>query len=53
MKNKAGHPKPDDFITPARRAFRRFARQVRAENARLGLPLILREKDRVRLVRLR
>jgi hypothetical protein len=51
MKNGNGHSKKDDFIAPARRAFRRVARQVRAENARLGLPLILGEKNRVRLVR--
>lgn len=30
----------DDFIAPARRALRRAARKVRAENRRLGLPLI-------------
>jgi hypothetical protein len=30
----------DDFIAPARRALRRAARKVRAENQRLGLPLI-------------
>ncbi len=30
----------DDFIAPARRAFRRVARTLRAENDRLGLPLI-------------
>jgi len=30
----------DDFIAPARRALRRAARRVRAENLRLGLPLI-------------
>ena len=51
MKNGNGHSKNDDFIAPARRAFRRVARQLRAENARLGLPLILGEKNRVRLVR--
>jgi hypothetical protein len=51
MKHGNGHSKKDDFIAPARRAFRRVARQVRAENARLGLPLILGEKNRVRLVR--
>ena len=31
----------DDFIAPARRALRRAARNVRAENRRLGLPLII------------
>jgi hypothetical protein len=51
MKN--GNGKKDDFIAPARRAFRRVARQLRAENARLGLPLILGEKGQVRLVRAR
>jgi hypothetical protein len=35
MKN--GNGKKDDFIAPARRAFCRVARQLRAENARLGL----------------
>jgi hypothetical protein len=53
MKNGNGHHKKDDFIAPARRAFRRVARQLRAENARLGLPLILGEKGQVRLVRAR
>jgi hypothetical protein len=51
MKNGNSYHKKDDFIAPARRAFRRVARQLRAENARLGLPLILGEKDHVRLVR--
>jgi hypothetical protein len=51
MKNGNGHHKKDDFIAPARRAFRRVARQLRAENARLGLPLILGEKNHVRFVR--
>jgi hypothetical protein len=53
MKNGNGHHKKDDFIAPARRAFRRVARQLRAENARLGLPLVLGEKGHVRLVRAR
>ena len=53
MKNGNGHQKKDDFIAPARRAFRRVARQLRVENARLGLPLILGEKGHVRLVRAR
>jgi hypothetical protein len=53
MKNGNGHHKKDDFIAPAQRAFRRVARQLRAENARLGLPLILGEKGQVRLVRAR
>ncbi len=52
MKNGNGHSKKkDDFIAPARRAFQRVARQVRAENSRLGLPLILGEKSSARLVR--
>jgi hypothetical protein len=53
MKNGNGRRKEDDFIAPAKRAFQRVARQLRAENARLGLPLILGEKNRVRLVRSR
>ena len=53
MKNGNGHHKKDDFIAPARRAFRRVARQLRAENALLGLPLILGENNRVRFVRAR
>ena len=51
MKNGNGPVKKDDFIAPARKAFRRVARQLRAENARLGLPLIFGEKGQVRLVR--
>jgi len=53
MKNGNGHHKKDDFIAPARRAFRRVARQLRAENARLGLPLVFGENGKVRLVRAR
>lgn len=53
MKNENGHHKKDDFIAPVRKAFRRVARQLRAENVRLGLPLIFGEKGRVRLVRVR
>ena len=30
----------DDFIAPPRRAFRRVAKHLREESARLGLPLI-------------
>ena len=30
----------DDFIAPARRAMNRAARKARAENRRLGLPVI-------------
>lgn len=40
----ARKPTPqDDFIAPARRAFRRVAKNLRAENSRLGLPLICGE----------
>ena len=53
MKNENVRHKKDDFIAPARRAFQRVARQLRAENARLGLPLVLGEKGHVRLVRAR
>jgi hypothetical protein len=53
MKNGNGHPKKDDFIAPARRAFRRVARQIRSEHAKLGLPLVFGENGRVRLVRAR
>jgi hypothetical protein len=41
------------FVARAERAFRRVARQLRAENARLGLPLVLGEKGQARLVRAR
>lgn len=34
----------DNFISPARRASRRAARDARAENRRLGLPLITLKK---------
>ncbi len=53
MKNGSTQRKPDDFIAPAQRAFRRVARQLRAEHARLGLPLILGEKGKVKPVRVR
>jgi hypothetical protein len=53
MKNGDGHHKPDDFIAPARRAFRRVARQIRAEHAKLGLPLVFGDKGKVKLVRVR
>jgi len=53
MKNENGHRKKDDFIIPARRAFRRAARRLRAENAKLGLPLVLGDKGHVRLVPVR
>jgi hypothetical protein len=53
MKKTAKRAKQDDFITSARRAFRRVARQLRAENAKLGLPLVFGENGHVRLVRAR
>ncbi len=37
-------------LASARRAFARVARQLRAENRRLGLPLIAVKNGRVRLV---
>ena len=39
------------FVTRAERAFRRVARQLRAENSKLGLPLIVEVKAQVQLVR--
>jgi len=57
MKQNGHHPrkvnKAPAFVARAERAFRRVARQLRAENARLGLPLILGKKGQVRLVRAR
>lgn len=53
MKSGNGHHKKDDFIAPAKRAFRRVARQLRAENAKLGMPLVFGENGKVRLVRVR
>ena len=50
MKNRNERPKKDDFIAPAKRAFRRVARQLRAENAKLGLPLVFGENGHVRLL---
>ena len=41
------------FVARAERAFRRVARKVRAEHKKLGLPLVLGDKNRVRLVRVR
>ena len=52
-KGSSVNSKDDDFIAPARRAFRRVARQLRAEHARLGLPLVIGEKGKVRLVYVR
>ena len=40
----------DDFIAPAKRAFRRVAARVRAENAKLNLPLIIGEHGRLKRV---
>ena len=37
----------DDFIAPARRALRRAARKVRAENRKLGLPIIVWKNGKV------
>lgn len=53
MKNGKTQHKKDDFIAPVRRAFRRVARQLRAENARLGLPLIVGVKAAAQLIRAR
>jgi hypothetical protein len=39
-----------EFLAPARRAFRRVARKLRAENARLGLPLVVGVGSRVEYV---
>jgi len=52
-KGSSVNSKDDDFIAPARRAFRRVARQLRAEHAKLGLPLVIGEKGKVRLVYVR
>ena len=50
MKSKRKTRQREDFIAPAQRAFHRVARRLRAENARLGLPIIVGEKGRVRMV---
>ena len=47
MKNGKKTRRRDNFIAPAARAFRRVARRLRAENARLGLPLIVGENGKV------
>lgn len=39
-----------EFLAPARRAFRRVARKLREENARLGLPLVVGVGNRVEYV---
>ncbi|MBM3859251.1 MAG: hypothetical protein FJ395_06330 [Verrucomicrobia bacterium] len=50
MKNNKPQQKQDDFIAPAKRAFRRVARQIRAEHAKLGLPLVVGENGHVRFL---
>ena len=50
MKNGQGYRNQDDFIAPARRAFRRTARRLRAANTKLGFPLVFGEKGCVRFV---
>ena len=52
MKNGSKSRERDAFIAHAQRAFRRVARRLRAENARLGLPLIVGENGKIRLVKL-
>lgn len=39
------------FVLRAERAFRRVARQVRAEHSKLDLPLVGGEKSKVRAIR--
>lgn len=51
MKNSNGHHKKDGFIALARRAFRRVARQIRAEHARPGLPPVFGDTGKIRLIR--
>lgn len=53
MKDRKKNRERDAFLAPARRAFRRVARQLRADNARLGLPLIVGENGKIRLVKLK
>jgi AbrB family looped-hinge helix DNA binding protein len=43
--------KSDDFIAPARRAFRRVARQLRTGHAKSGSPLIFGDNGKVKRVR--
>lgn len=52
MKKKVQHKSQteDEFIASARRAFKRVARKLRAENRRLGLPLVTAKDGRVLLV---
>ncbi len=49
MKKRKPSDKEDDFIAPAKRAFRRVARQIRSEHAKSGLPLVFGDKGKVRL----
>jgi hypothetical protein len=53
MKDRKKNRERDAFLAPAQRAFRRVARRLRAENARLGLPLIVGENGKIRLVQLK
>ena len=48
-----GNPTQEDFIAPARRAFHRVARKLRAENDRLGLPLVVTAGNRLNGLRQR
>ena len=48
-KNGHGNKSKDDFIAPARRAFRRVAKNLRGENARLGLPLLVGKNGNVKM----
>jgi hypothetical protein len=50
MKNKTSHRKPDNFTARTERAFHRVAHQLRAKHSRLGLPLVLGEGEKVKLV---
>jgi hypothetical protein len=52
MKKAKGKKPQDEFILSAKRAFRRVARKLRIENARLGLPLVQGENGRVKLVKI-
>ena len=47
MKSGSKTPRQDDFIAPARRALRRAARKVQAENHRLELPVIVWKNGKV------
>ena len=51
MRSKRKTRQREDFIAPARRAFHHVARRLRAENARLGLPIIAGENRKVRMVK--